>query len=34
LLKIKWWDWNEDEIEKCIPLLMDDVNQFISKYKR
>ncbi len=33
LLNIKWWDWEESKIEKWIPMLMNDVDLFISKYK-
>lgn len=35
LLTIKWWDWNEEEIKKVIPLLMNNnVNNFIEFCER
>lgn len=31
LQAIAWWDWPEDEIRNCIPLLVsDDINRFIQ----
>lgn len=31
LLKIKWWDWDEDKIQKFIPLLTSlDIDKFIG----
>lgn len=35
LLKIKWWDWEQDEIRKAIPYLMcDDIRGFIHYCER
>lgn len=32
LLQIKWWDWDDHEINKYLPLLCsDDIETFISK---
>lgn len=32
LLKIKWWDWEEDKIREYMPLLLSgDVNKFIKE---
>jgi len=31
LLKIEWWNWDEEEIQEAIPW-MKDVNIFIKKY--
>jgi len=34
LLKIKWWDWNDEKINKNIPLLCNkDIDLFINKHK-
>ena len=31
LLRIKWWDWGIDDIERAVPLLLsDDINGFIE----
>jgi virginiamycin A acetyltransferase len=30
LLKIKWWEWNDDKIHQFTPLLEGDVNRFIK----
>jgi chloramphenicol O-acetyltransferase type B len=35
LLEIKWWDWDEQKIEKFIPLLLsDDINLFIEQAQK
>ena len=34
LLKIKWWDWDDDKINKNIKLLCNDnIDEFIEKHK-
>ncbi len=33
LLQIQWWNWEEEEIKKWIPLLSSpDINSFLEKY--
>ena len=33
LLKIKWWEWNDDKIKEAIPFLSsDNIEEFISRY--
>lgn len=33
LLRIAWWDWSDEEIEKAVPFLnSDDVQGFIARY--
>lgn len=33
LLKIKWWNWEEEEIKKAVNLLCsENINEFIDKY--
>jgi len=33
LLKIKWWEWDEERVTKALPLLVnEDVNVFIDHY--
>lgn len=32
LLKIQWWNWDDDKIKKFIPLLLnDDIDEFIRR---
>jgi len=32
LLKVKWWDWDDQKIEKFIPLLLDnDIEKFLKQ---
>ena len=34
LVKIRWWDWPIQEIQKAFPLLLSDqVGQFVEKYR-
>ena len=34
LLKIKWWDWDDDKVKQNIHLLMDyDIDKFIKMHK-
>jgi acetyltransferase-like isoleucine patch superfamily enzyme len=33
LLKIKWWNWSEEEINKAIPY-MDNIEEFIARYEK
>jgi acetyltransferase-like isoleucine patch superfamily enzyme len=33
LLRIKWWEWEDDKINQNLPLLLDmDINKFIDKH--
>lgn len=35
LLEIKWWDWDDQKIERYIPLLLsDDINLFIDQAQK
>jgi len=35
LLKIKWWDLSDDQIQEIVPLLMDtDIDAFITRMKQ
>ena len=35
LLKIRWWDWDDERIKEAIPWLFDsDMAEFISRYYR
>ena len=35
LLKIAWWNWEDEQIRKVVPLLMsDDIDNFIKVAKR
>jgi acetyltransferase-like isoleucine patch superfamily enzyme len=35
LLEIKWWDWNDEEIKKAVPLLVsDNIDKFITFAKQ
>jgi len=35
LLKVKWWDWEKEKIQKFIPLLSDiDVEKFLQEAER
>jgi acetyltransferase-like isoleucine patch superfamily enzyme len=35
LLKIAWWNWEDDKIQKCMPLLLnDDIMKFISEAEK
>jgi acetyltransferase-like isoleucine patch superfamily enzyme len=34
LLKIQWWNWDEDKIREAVPLLSSpDISEFIEKYR-
>lgn len=33
LLKIKWWNWNEEKIREAVPLLSsENIDEFLKKY--
>jgi acetyltransferase-like isoleucine patch superfamily enzyme len=35
LLRIRWWDWEDEEIKEVVPLLLsDDINKFIAFAKQ
>ena len=33
LIRIKWWDWSEKELQNIVPLF-DDIDGFIAKYDK
>jgi len=33
LLRIRWWEWNDEQVKRALPLLAsEDVRPFVAKY--